>query len=164
MDVELRTIPPRRVAYVTYEGPLRTVGKAFERLQAWVIGHKEPAAPVIGVYHDPPLDPDTPTTAEAWIPFDKAVGPDDVPKLGLGRDPVQIKTVPETKAAVCHYEGPPEEVPRFQTALRRFLEQQGMEPTGEVRHVYPGTGPGGAGETDEEGAGAWGLDVEIPVR
>jgi len=55
-NVEVRTLPPKRVAFVRHVGPYTEVGQVFERFCAWAgrQGLFGPSTQVIGIGHDDP--------------------------------------------------------------------------------------------------------------
>ena len=54
MNIEIREIPPRRIACVSHRGPYHLIGKAFGELGAWAQEAGAQAGPMLGVYYDHP--------------------------------------------------------------------------------------------------------------
>lgn len=161
MDVRIRAVPPMRVVYTAYEGPLDKVGPIFDRIQEWMRGHDQPDHPVIGVFVETrqPLDeegnpkgaPDG--LAEAWVEL--STDPDEAVRAA-GDDPdVGVKEVPGVTVASTLFEGHPLDLIVLQDQLRRFLRQNGYRIAEATRFVYL--------DADWSRINLWKTEVQVPL-
>lgn len=124
MDVEVREVPPMRVAFMRHVGPYPTVGSTWEKL-APMLGTRGllgPDTKFIGVgYDDPEVTPPEKIRYDACVTVDDDIEPDGemgVQTIGGGAYAVTIHHGPygnlgETYAALCG-----EWLPRSGRALR----------------------------------------------
>jgi AraC family transcriptional regulator len=73
MDVEIREVPPHRMACFPHRGSYRHIGRDFEALTSWIHTSDAPKGLIVGVYYDdPPGTPETERRSAAGM-----VVPDD---------------------------------------------------------------------------------------
>lgn len=54
MEVEIRQLPAKRLVGFRHVGPYREIGKAFERLEAWMKESGFRGGAMVAIYHDNP--------------------------------------------------------------------------------------------------------------
>ncbi len=125
MTVEIRQLPPRRVAFVRHQGPYSEVGAAWDRLLPLVgsEGRLGGDSMFIGICHDDPeITPADKVRYDACVTVDE----DFVPRGDIG-----VQTVPGGDYAVTTHIGPYDTLGRTYAALfGEWLPRSGRE----VRH------------------------------
>ncbi len=123
MEVQVKKLPPTRVAFLRHVGPYAHVGKAWERICSWA-GRKGllgPSCVVLGLSHD---DPDV--TAPDRLRYDAAivVGPEV-----QGEGEIWVQEIPGGEYAVTTHRGPYEKMNETYRALfGQWLPNSGREP------------------------------------
>ncbi len=155
LEVHIVTTEPGQVAHI--EVPEGTdehdMPAVMQRLQGWLMGHKEPNLPVIVVRQLREAAAGS-YPVEVHAPFGKPLDDDAVPRLRAGKWPVDLKDEPSHRVARCTYRGRGDKLLPFEHAFVMFLRGQGQEPTGQVRHVFHVIG---------NAEGEWVVDVEVEL-
>lgn len=139
------------VAVVSYHGPPRGVGEAFDSLLSWAdVQHLEQWGPLIGVYADSQSDVRE-IDAEAWLPLPPAT-------LGgvSGDAAVVVRAeMPETVAS-CVHKGYPDAVGETLAGLFAWIDAQGLRRTTAThRQVYRSAPKGRPAD--------WEVELQVPV-
>lgn len=151
--VRIVTIPAHQVAYAAFDGDENELPRAVERVQGWIMGHKEPKLPIV-VVRDRSRPEEASRPIEVYAPFVKILGDDAVPRLRSGKWPIDLREEPPCRVARARFAGDPERLPGFEAAVVRFLAAQGQAIGRRVRHVFRETG----NEPDH-----WVIDVEVEL-
>lgn len=98
MNVEIRNLPPMRLACMRHVGPYPEIGPVFERLGNWIGENQVPVEGMIGVWHDNPQS----VPAEQLRSDACAIVPLDFTTDAAG---IEIKDVEPNEYAVASYYG-----------------------------------------------------------
>lgn len=139
MDITVKKIEARRVAFVRHTGPYAGCGKAWEKLCSWAgpKGLLGPDTKFLGIsYDDPDITEPSKIRYDACITVDAAVKPGD----GIG-----IKDIRAGEFAVALHKGPLEEL---SNSYRYIMGRWGAESGRELKDLSiefylndPGTTP-----------------------
>ena len=124
MNVELKTFPAVRVAYLRHVGPYAGVGIAstWQRLAAWAEPHglMQPRRTMYGVCHDDPeLTPPQMCRYDACVEVDAAFAP---------RGEVGVQTIAGGRYACARFAGTPEQIhDGWARLMREWLPDSGYQ-------------------------------------
>lgn len=121
--IEIRNLPPLRLAALRHVGPYDGVGAAFDRLMAWAgaRGLIGPETRFLGLYHDDPVSvPAHALRADAAL---------TVPEGAAVEGELRLVEVPALRVAALRFKGPYAELEGAYTWLYRdWLPGSGEEP------------------------------------
>ncbi len=147
LDVEIRKIPAKRVAYVRHVGPYQECGKAWETLCSWMgsQGLMRPGMEMMGLSYD---DPDITDPERLRYDACASVDVDFEPEGSVGK-----KTVRGGDHAIYRHRGPYEKLSEsYRRLYGEWLPQSGREaadaPCVEVYYNDPDSTPPDELETD----------------
>jgi AraC family transcriptional regulator len=122
MEVQIRSLPPRRVAFLRHVGPYDQVGRTWERLMT-VLGKEGllgAGTECVGICHDDPeITPPDKIRYDACVTVDDAFRPE-------GEIGVQI--IPGGEYAVATHRGPYQQLGRtYARLMGQWLPRSGRE-------------------------------------
>jgi AraC family transcriptional regulator len=133
IDVEVKTIEPETVAFVSMSGPYSQIPDAMGRLYGWIVQHGlQPAGMPSGVYLTPPdLTPKSDVRWELETALAGSPSPIAVDGSGCG-----VRNNPEMPVAYGMHRGPYETVGETYELLGRWVAANGYRLSGPPREVY----------------------------
>lgn len=123
MTIEVRDLPPLRIAAIEHAGPYAEIGRSFQRLAAWAGPRGMLGSTSYGVAGYPEGDHCNAPPPGRHVLVGLTVGP-----AIAGSDGVAIHDIPGGKHAVALHKGPYAELPRTYDALFAWLTASGEEP------------------------------------
>ena len=141
VEVTVKRIEPRTVAYIGVKGPFSKVGETIGGLYGWIMekGYTVAAGP-LGVYFNSPEEvPADELIWEIQWPLGGEVAPGEPDDRGFG-----VKHVEQYDVASTIYKGPYENMSGVYGALVPWIMENGYEIAGPAEEVYlndPGSVP-----------------------
>ncbi|OUM01280.1 AraC family transcriptional regulator [Variovorax sp. JS1663] len=155
MKVELKTVPPVRVAYMRHVGPYgeSNIPRLWQRFAAWCgeQGLMAPRRTMYGLSHDnPDVTPPEKCRYDACVEVDEGFRPGG--EIG-------VQTIAGGRHACCEFSGPPAEIHQAWMRLCEWLPDSGWQAAdGPPLEIY------GRDFVMDEATGAFSCTLCMPVR